>query len=242
MKKSIPIPAAAAIRPAAARLAAVSGLLFIVLFAVLHLLKPDLDPSWRPISEYALGPFGWLMTIGFLTLAIACVSLVVAIASQVKTWPGRVGLAGLGLAGLGFLIAGVFPTDPVTTAPEDLTATGMLHTIGPVLADGIPLAAILVGWCLARRNPNWASARGWLLAGAILAVSAFLLLTVSLMTLLPPSGMLGPDVPTGWQGRFLMVAYAGWIVIVAVMALRVRREHAGTSARAASVDRERADA
>ncbi len=241
MKKRIAVPAAAAIRPAAARLAAVGGVLFVALFLALHLLKPDLDPSWRPISEYALGPFGWLMTVGFLVLAASCVLLFVAIASQVKTWPGRVGLAALLLAAIGFLVAGLFPTDPVTVAPEDMTVTGLIHSIGPVLADGIPLAAILVGWCLARRNPNWASARGWLLAGAILTVSAFLLVTVSLVVLLPPSGMLGPDVPTGWQGRFLVVAYAGWIVIVAIMALRVRRERGGTDA-AASVGRARVDA
>ena len=31
---------------------------FLFLLSAAHLAKPDLDPSWRPISEYALGDFG----------------------------------------------------------------------------------------------------------------------------------------------------------------------------------------
>ena len=39
MKKRITVPAAAAIRPAAARLAAVGGVLFVALFLALHLTQ-----------------------------------------------------------------------------------------------------------------------------------------------------------------------------------------------------------
>ena len=34
---------------------------FLLTLAGLHLLRPDLDPAWRVISEYEIGPFGGLM-------------------------------------------------------------------------------------------------------------------------------------------------------------------------------------
>jgi hypothetical protein len=41
---------------------------FVVLLAVLHLIKPGLDPSWRFISEYAIGDYGWMMVLAFLVV------------------------------------------------------------------------------------------------------------------------------------------------------------------------------
>lgn len=48
------------LRPCA-RLSIASGVLFILLLGSLHLLEPEFDPTWRFISEYALGRFGWLI-------------------------------------------------------------------------------------------------------------------------------------------------------------------------------------
>ena len=31
---------------------------FVLLLAALHVIKPEIDPSWRFISEYALGDHG----------------------------------------------------------------------------------------------------------------------------------------------------------------------------------------
>ena len=52
-----------AIGKAPARFALGAGLGFALLLALLHVLRPDLDPSWRFISEYAVGSFGYLMII-----------------------------------------------------------------------------------------------------------------------------------------------------------------------------------
>jgi Protein of unknown function (DUF998) len=41
----------------------------------LHVLKPEMDPSWHMISEYALGRHGWIMRLAFISLAISCVAL-----------------------------------------------------------------------------------------------------------------------------------------------------------------------
>jgi hypothetical protein len=48
-----------------AKLSIVTGSLFIILLASLHVLEPEFDPTWRFISEYALRKFGWLMQFLF---------------------------------------------------------------------------------------------------------------------------------------------------------------------------------
>src|SRR5205814_6215814 len=76
----------------AARLAFWAGALFIACLAAMHLLAPELDPSWHFISEYEIGPYGWIMQLAFLALAASCVSLAIAVVPQVRTVGGYLGL------------------------------------------------------------------------------------------------------------------------------------------------------
>ena len=46
----------------AARVSLAACGLFVLLLAALHLLRPDLDPSWRFVSEYQLGEHGAPLT------------------------------------------------------------------------------------------------------------------------------------------------------------------------------------
>jgi hypothetical protein len=82
-----------AISPTAALLSFARAATFVVLLAPLHLIKPELEPSWHFISEYAIGDYGWIMVLAFLSLVLSYVSLFVAIRSQLQTIAGRIGLA-----------------------------------------------------------------------------------------------------------------------------------------------------
>src|SRR5215813_10586989 len=84
---------------------------FLVLLAVLHILKPEYDPSWRMISEYEIGRFGWAMQLAFFSLAIASLSAIVAVWSEVKSITGYIGLVFLLIAATGMTIGGIFPSD-----------------------------------------------------------------------------------------------------------------------------------
>lgn len=216
-------PSPARIRRAPALVAVLGASGFILVFALAHLVQPGVEPSWQPPSELALGATGWVMTTAFLVLGAACAGLAVALASQVVTWPGRIGIVAVFVAAVGCLVAGVFPADPTTTAPDAMTLTGTLHSIGPVLFDGIPIASVLLAVSLTRHSADWRRVRPALVLGAVLSVGAAVLLTVSLATLMPESGQLGPDVPVGWQGRFLLLANALWVVAVGACALKLRR-------------------
>ena len=176
------------ITPAAASLSFAGAATFVVLLTALHLIKPEFDPSWHFISEYAIGEYGWIMVLAFLSLALSYVSLFVAIRSQLRTIAGRIGLVLLVVSALGLIIAAIFTTDPITTTE------GTLHNLGGTLGIAMPFAAGLIGWKLAR-NPAWSAARRPLLWATGLALVAFVVSFVFLGVMVSQSGgEFGPDV------------------------------------------------
>jgi hypothetical protein len=49
-----------------ALLAIVGVAVFLLLIAALHFLRPDVNPVVEPMSNYAVGPFGFLFTAAIL--------------------------------------------------------------------------------------------------------------------------------------------------------------------------------
>jgi hypothetical protein len=211
----------AAVSSTAARLSFTSAATFVVLLAALHFIKPELDPSWHFISEYAIGDYGWIMVLAFLSLALSYISLFVAIRSQLQTIAGRIGLALLLVSALGLTIAAAFTTDPITVSKEAVTTEGNLHNLGGTLGIAMPFAAALVGWKLVR-NPAWTSARRPLLWATGLALVAFVVSFFSLGVMVSQSGgKFGPEVLVGWPNRFELVAYSVWLMTVAWQTVRL---------------------
>ena len=206
----------------AALLSCAGAATFVVLLAALHFIERELDPSWHFISEYAIGDYGWMMVVAFLSLALSYVSLFVAIRSQLRTIVGHIGLALLLVSALGLTIAAIFTTDPLTVSEDALTTEGTLHNLGGTLGMAMPFAAGLIGWRLAR-NPAWSSARRPLLWATALSLVAFLVSFVSLGVMVSwNGGEFGPDVLVGWPNRIETVAYSVWLMVVARQAIRVR--------------------
>lgn len=54
-----------------ARAAAAATLIAAAAVLALHVLRPDLEPASHRLSEYAIGPWGWLTTSVFAALAVA---------------------------------------------------------------------------------------------------------------------------------------------------------------------------
>src|SRR5690348_2026098 len=80
----------------------------LLLLASLHALSPEFDPSFRMVSEYALGHYGWVLSLMFLAWGISSWALAVALWSQVQTRAGKVGLWFLVIAGLGEAMASIY--------------------------------------------------------------------------------------------------------------------------------------
>jgi hypothetical protein len=70
----------------AAALAAGAAVATILLLASLHVLSPEFDPSWRMVSEYAFGRYGWVLSLMFVCWGISAWAL--AIWPAVKTKAG----------------------------------------------------------------------------------------------------------------------------------------------------------
>lgn len=203
---------AATIAVAAAAASAISLL-------ALHVLGPEFNPSWRMISEYANGRYGWLLTVVFVTWAVASWALAVAVMPIWATWLGRFGLLFLVLAGVGEMMGGIF----------DLNHR--LH--GMAFAIGVPsltLAAILVTLALRRNGvdiPIWPAHLSWI---------SFVLMAVSMALFFASLARAGIDVTAqsgplaqlpegvtaynGWANRLLVGASYLWLIVAARIALR----------------------
>ena len=100
-----------AISLTAARLSIAAIITYQLILIALIFIRPDLDPSWHTISEWAIGPYGWIMSMGFLISAVSYGSLFVAIKSQIQGIWGKIGLGILLICTIGTVGVGVFTTD-----------------------------------------------------------------------------------------------------------------------------------
>ncbi|ACX65485.1 DUF998 domain-containing protein [Paenibacillus sp. Y412MC10] len=187
-----------------------SGALFVLLLCSLHLLQPEFDPTWRFISEYALGDFGWMMHLAFGLLALAQISVAITIFPHIRTVTGYIGLVILGISAIGVIIAGIFVTDPISASPDDATFSGSMHSIGAML-DYTPLAALLISLSLCRLDV-WRPMKRVMLTIAMIAIVAMLVFVLQI----PQDGQFGPEVLAGMFGRFLILAEITWLIVVGV--------------------------
>ena len=188
----------------AAVTALVAGGITAGLIAILHVLEPEYDPSWRMISEYSLGRYGWVNRLAFVTMAISPAATCVAL------WPfGGAWSIGLAAVALGALGAAFIDADPIMTPRTQATPVGRAHTVlGAVCLAGFPPAALIAG-------AGVASALGWTLA--IASAVPFAGLVWFLIAAAPAHGQGGsPEIRIGWPDRFCLLAYLAWVVLAAV--------------------------
>ena len=195
---------------AAAKISFAASTASLVFLFALHILSPEFDPSWRMVSEYALGNYGWVLTWMFLTWALSCVALFLAIRSQVQTLAGKIGLGFLLLSAVGITMGGVF----------DLNHN--LHGLAAMIGmPSLPFAAILISLGLIR-HPAWAAVRRLLLWTAILTWMSLLLMNIAVFSAFSQSSeQLSQGAWVGWANRFLIVAYHAWLMSVARQAVNV---------------------
>jgi hypothetical protein len=188
----------------------------LLLLASLHFLSPEFDPSFRMVSEYAFGHYGWVLSLMFLVWGVSSWALAAALRSQVPTKAGKVGWWFLVIAGVGEAMAAVF----------DVTHEAGHGIAGLLGVLGFPIAALLLSVSLGRLEPWRASKKALLWLANLNWISVVLLVaTLVLMTIqmtkangghLPqhapkqlPSGVLGLD---GWADRLIIVTNCLWVV------------------------------
>jgi Protein of unknown function (DUF998) len=208
----------AAISPIAARLSIVTIIAYQVLMAALIFIRPEIDPSRQPISEYAIGRLGWIMVLAFLISAASYAALFVAIRSQVRGPWGKIGLGLLAICIIGTVGVGIFTADPIAVPMDALSTRGNLHVIfGGSALFLLPFAALLINLNLARNNSAWATARRALLWTAGVPLFGLVAFIVMVAVIVPAEG---------WPPRFLFLTYMVWVIVLAGQTLKVRQQNA----------------
>src|SRR4051794_19400410 len=95
----------------AAQASLVASVAFLVVLIALHLLRSDLDPSWRFISEYEIGLYGWLMRLAFGAWAASCVLLCVAVFPYSRSVVGWLAMLLIIVSAVGMMLAAIFIPD-----------------------------------------------------------------------------------------------------------------------------------
>jgi hypothetical protein len=198
----------------AAGISSVSGIAFLTLLTLIHVVRPDVSPNWQTTSEYAVGGLGWLMVVAFLLSAVGYGALAVAVLARPQRALARVGAVILALVAVGTLVGGIFVTDPIGTPQDQLSTSGMLHGLGAGLAlVFLPVAALLVNLGLAR-DCGFRVSTSVLRWTAALPLAALVMFMTAQAVMAGDNG-LGPDVPIGWPERILVLMYATWQITVA---------------------------
>jgi hypothetical protein len=177
---------------------------FALLLLALHFLRPDLNPIAQPGSAYALGAFGWLMTLAFFSFGLGGWALVLALARGAPSGAhSRAGLALVAAWATSILLAGLFPMDPLGSTP---TPSGAIHDLSGFLGF---LCWIVGAFLVARRL--WASDRSNRAWQALLALSVLM-----------PAGYAGTALSfatrqpfTGLVQRLFLATIIVWIILAA---------------------------
>jgi hypothetical protein len=185
----------------AAEVSLVAVAAFSLLLAVVHVLKPEISPSWRMISEYEIGRYGWIMRLAFVCWSAS----VFAVAVALQQYAASPGSAALFVVAVGPLGAAIFATEPITTPTASTGVAHRLHAIfGVLFIGGFPIAATLA---------RGAVGSGWLWLVPWIGLVVFMASAVTLQARGKRSA--GPDVTIGRPNRFLVLTYVTWLAVAA---------------------------
>jgi hypothetical protein len=185
-----------------ATLALIGIAYFVAIIVTLHFLRPDLNPISRPTSEYAVGPYGFLMTTAFLSMSVASLSLVIGLYKGIhESARSRIGLMLLGIWSVGVLVAMSFPIDPEGTRQ---TTTGIIHRInGPLTFLSLTIGTILVSKSFSR-DKNWRPVYRSALSISVVMLVTFIITGVNIA------------IHSGFEGlcqRVFLIMFASWFIL-----------------------------
>lgn len=196
---------------------------FLALLLLLHVLKPELDPGWRWISEYEIGRFGWMMRLAFFSWGASVLTLTLGLSPSLELSPGSIARWWLVAIAAALAGAGVFKTNAITDHTP--SSENAIHAIcGLIVILTFPVAATLVVSSLLR-DASWSSSRYVLIAGTALTwvgLAVFLASNVVVSRKVRSAARVSdPEVRVGWQNRLMVVTYIVWIVLVSAVSLHL---------------------
>ncbi len=199
----------------AASLTTIFGILALTCLLALHFASPEFQPSWRMISEYAMGGHKWLITAFFVFWGLSSFSLAAYLWPRVNGGWATAGVVLLVISGVGETMGGLF----------DLKHK--LHGTAFILGvPAVPVAALLIGYHLTSETRHTltiiASHSTWI-SMVLMGVSLAILMTgfknagYKIDQNTPPPETLpdGVIALAGYANRLLILCYVGWLLLIA---------------------------
>ncbi|HEX7854973.1 MAG TPA: DUF998 domain-containing protein [Sphingobium sp.] len=173
---------------------------FVFALLLMHVLRPDYTVVDHMISDYAVGPSGWLMTSAFLSISGGCLVLAISLFRYgPSSWLGRTGATLLLIAFAGLIVTAIYPTD-LETAPS--TRTGDIHTMS-FMVNVLSLFASTL--CLAL---SYGGSQDWRPYGMPALIFAGLLAIAFLAQFLT----LHRGAPYGITNRLFVAVLMAWLI------------------------------
>lgn len=192
-----------------------AGPLFTLAWVVGEAITPRYSATRNPVSELALGRFGWLQEAGCYLTGVLVLGLAFGLWRAFRpvrlVWaPIIIGLVGLSLIG-----AGHFDGDPANgfppgtpVIPTTRTMHGELHDVfGGVIIYGLPIAALVFV-----RAFHQLRRRAWLVYSVVSGLATFV---VAFAAKLDPQDIA----EAGLQQRIGLTIDFLWLTLVAAFAL-----------------------
>jgi hypothetical protein len=215
----------------AAELSLAGAAAFSLLLILLHFLKPENDPSWRMISEYQIGRYGWLMQLAFFCWSIGVFALAAVLSQHIFA------IADIFLFVIAASIfgAGIFVTNPITTPNELQNRASKLHTLfGAITIIGTPFVVTAIDWSLGG-SPLVASIQPYLILLTLIVWLGFLMFVLAMVYYGSKKIPLGPHAKIGWPNRFMVFTYIVWLVVIACVLTAAKVPNGGSDQYAAAI-------
>lgn len=201
------------------------GVVSLLSLLILHFVSSEFKPSFRMVSEYALGKHKWLLTTFFICWGLCSITSGFMLWGVVTSGWAKFGVLLLFVTGLGAIMGGLFDVKH--------RLHGLAFGIG---VPFLPVGALLISYHLSQKAVWQSHSSVLLISGHAVWISLVAMgLTMFLLFSSAKSAgiAMGPDSPpwtelpkgvigiNGWANRLLVLCYLLYPMILAKMALDI---------------------
>lgn len=200
-------------------LATGSSILSLLCLLLLHFVSPEYRPSWRMISEYALGKHKWLITSFFLLWGISSLLVSLLLWSVVTGIWAKLGVILLLISGIGEVMGGLFDVKH--------KHHGLAFLLG---VPSLPVAALLIGYAVAGPD-SLSNYKHLILISSHATWVSLALMSLSMGVMFSGLKKAGIEITknsqpleympegvialAGYANRILVVCYELWLILIA---------------------------
>ena len=118
-----------------------AGAISLLCLLILHFTSPEFHPSWRMVSEYAMGKYKWILTLFFFMWGVSSLLLAIGLLQVVNGFWAYIGVLLLAVSGVGAICGGLFDVNH--------EKHGLAFGLG---VPPLPIAALILSYHLFKSN------------------------------------------------------------------------------------------